>query len=80
MVCEKIIEQICAELAEDIDVEVCQKVKAHLLTCPECAQQLQAMRMTVHLYALLGEREVPQKIHERLALLLNLPCAESGKR
>ncbi len=79
MSCEKILDEICAELAEDINSDVCQRLKQHLKECPECAQQLQAMRSTVHLFTLLKDKEVPEKIHERLAMILNLPCKETLK-
>ncbi len=80
MSCEKILDEICAELAEDIDSDVCQRLKQHLTECPECARQLQTMRSTVHLFALLKEKEVPEKIHERLAMVLNIPCEEITNR
>jgi hypothetical protein len=79
MACDKILNEICAELAEDIDSEVCTRLKVHLQECPHCAQQLQAMRITVHLFHCLDDKEVPVQIHERLTRLLNLPALPIGQ-
>ena len=73
MVCDKILLEICADLAEDIGSELCARLREHLQNCPNCTRQLSTMRTTIHLYHCLGEREVPHSIHERLARLLNLP-------
>lgn len=73
MKCEKVLQQICAELAEDADSEICARLRNHLQECPNCSRQLSSMRTTIHLYHCLGEKEVPAQIHHRLAMLLNLP-------
>lgn len=72
MKCDTILKQVCSELAEDIDSEVCDQLRRHLQTCPACAGQIAAMRTAIHLYQGLGEQEVPAPIHERLAALLKL--------
>lgn len=72
MKCETILKQVCNELAEDIDSEVCDRLRRHLQTCPECSRQITAMRTAIHLYQGLGEQEVPAPIHNRLAAVLNL--------
>ncbi|HNW58759.1 MAG TPA: hypothetical protein PKI62_03690 [bacterium] len=73
MQCDKILREICNDLAEDIDSEVCGRLRSHLQECPDCTRQLSAMRTTIHLYHCLGEQEVPEAMHQRLAALLNLP-------
>jgi hypothetical protein len=72
MSCDKILQEICAELSEDVDSQVCERLRSHLQECPQCSQQLSSMRTTVHLYHCLGEQEVPRQIHQRLAKMLNL--------
>ncbi|HNY92075.1 MAG TPA: hypothetical protein PKM23_11180 [bacterium] len=73
MVYDEILLEICADLAENIDSELCARLREHLQNCPNCARQFSTMRTTIHLYHCLGEQEVPPAIHERLARLLNLP-------
>ncbi len=73
MACSKILEQICDELAEDMNSELCHKIKEHLEICPDCRNQVNSMRTTVNLYQCLKEKQVPQNIHERLVKLLNIP-------
>ena len=78
MLCHEILQEICADLAEDIDSELCARLREHLQNCPSCARQLSTMRTTVQLYHCLGQQEVPQPIHERLARRLNLPEGTSA--
>jgi anti-sigma factor (TIGR02949 family) len=72
MGCDKILQQICDELAEDIHSEVCESIRQHLATCPHCSQQLSSMRTVVQLYRCVKEQEVPSDIHQRLLTLLNV--------
>jgi len=71
MECERFLKEICNELSEDIDSEVCERLRLHLESCSDCRQQLAAMRNTVKLFHCLKAEEVPQQIHARLAVLLN---------
>jgi hypothetical protein len=72
MECEKILQQLCTELAEDINSEVCEEIRHHLQSCRACCEQLQSVRSTVALYRCLKEQDVPQAIHHRLMALLNV--------
>jgi hypothetical protein len=72
MECEKLLQEICNELAENMDSEVCERLRKHLESCSDCQQQLTAMRNTVKLFNCLKAEDVPQQIHHRLAVLLNM--------
>jgi len=72
MSCHKILQQICDDLSEDINSDVCDHIRRHLNSCPQCTEQLTSMRAVVQLYRCLGEREVPSSIHQRLVTLLNV--------
>lgn len=80
MACDKILHDICFELAENIDSELCSRLVTHLQECPHCSGQLSAMRNTVHLYHALAEPEVPPEIHARLTQLLNLSDCQPGEK
>jgi hypothetical protein len=80
MTCEQALQEICADLSENIDSEVCDQLRRHLQECPNCSQQLSAIRTTVHLYHCLWEQEVPQAIHQRLALMLNLTALTGAEK
>jgi hypothetical protein len=73
MNCDQVLKLLCDDLAEDINSEVCQKIKKHLQTCNNCQNQLNSVRNTVNLFKCLEEKDVPANIHERLSKLLNLP-------
>ena len=73
--CEKFLQQICDELAEDINSELCEKLRNHLEVCQDCRNQVMSMRRTVNLFKCLKEKEVPRDIHERLFKLLNVEDA-----
>ena len=72
MECEKILLQICDELSEDINSELCQEMRKHLQECPNCRNQLDSMRNVVTLYRCLKQKDVPPAVHSRLLTLLNL--------
>ena len=73
MECEKILQKICDDLAEDINSPVCQSIRNHLEGCPDCQQNLNSMRNTIQLFRCLEEREIPENIHQRLIKVLNIP-------
>ena len=72
MNCEKIVKQLCDELAEDVNSEVCLKIRQHLENCCDCRNQLASVRNTVNLFRCLEQRDVPENIHARLVQLLNV--------
>lgn len=73
MSCDDIIQQLCDELAEDIESPVCENIRLHLTSCPQCSRQLTSMRNAVQLFRCLRDQEVPSSIHHRLVTLLNVP-------
>ena len=50
MPCPDRIDQICMELGENIDSEVCRELRKHLEACPDCKTYVDSLRKTVHLY------------------------------
>ncbi len=72
MDCDQVLQQICDDLAENINSEVCAAIKKHLRTCDACRQQIKSMRNTVNMFRCLDEKEVPSQIHERLVKVLNV--------
>ncbi|MBN1998236.1 hypothetical protein JW935_11825 [candidate division KSB1 bacterium] len=72
MSCEKILKQICDELAEDINSETCEVIRKHLDECENCRTQLTSMRNMVALFRCLEDKNVPKNTHERLLKLLNM--------
>ncbi len=75
MECDEILNQLCEALAEDINSEVCEKIKRHLETCSDCRNQLSSMKNTVNLFKCMQEIQVPAAVHERLVTLLNVKSA-----
>ncbi len=72
MDCDKFIQQVCDDLAENIDSNFCESLKNHLEECEECRAQVNALRNAVHLYQCLDEKKVPPNMHDRLLKLLNV--------
>ena len=72
MECDKMIKQVCDELAENIDSSFCDSLKKHLDECDYCKAQVGAMKNAVHLYQCLEQKEVPGDIHHRLLKMLNI--------
>lgn len=70
--CEKVLKQLCDELAEDVHSELCNELKKHLQECEDCRRQMQAMRNVVDLFRCLKEQDVPTDVHRRLLKLLNV--------
>lgn len=74
--CEKLLKQVCDDLAEEVNSELCTELKKHLENCEDCRNQVESMRGTVTLYQCLKEKKVPQDIHQRLLKLLNVQDAD----
>ncbi|MDQ7052258.1 MAG: hypothetical protein Q9P14_05000 [candidate division KSB1 bacterium] len=72
MPCPEILEQICAELKENIDSPICQDLKKHLEGCPECRAYVDSLKKTVYLYRHLPEQTVPEEVQDRLYKVLKL--------
>ena len=70
--CEKLLKQVCDELSEDVNSEVCSELRQHLEECDDCRNQVESMRGTVNLFQCIQEKKVPRDIHERLLKLLNV--------
>jgi hypothetical protein len=70
--CEKLLKQVCDDLAENINSELCAELKAHMEGCEDCRNQVESMRGTVNLFRCLEEKNVPRDIHERLLKMLNV--------
>ena len=76
MECDDILIQICDELAEDINSEVCERLRQHLMSCDKCRTELTSMKSAVNLFRCLEDVEVPPHIHERLLEFLNAKASE----
>jgi len=70
--CEKILNQVCGDLSEDVNSELCDEIKSHLKECDQCRKEIESMRGTVALFQCLETRKVPIEMHQRLAKLLNV--------
>ena len=72
MECNKILKQVCDDLAEDVNSEFCESLKNHLDECEDCRTEIGAMKNAVNLYKCLENKKVPADIHKRLVSLLNV--------
>ncbi len=82
MDCIRTIEQICADLGEDIDSPLCQEIRKHLDECPECCANVDSIKKTVYIYRkVMKNKNVPEDVDTRLWKVLNLskPCSTSSK-
>jgi len=70
--CEELLKQVCDDLAEDVNSELCDQLRDHLEDCADCRNQVESMRGTVTLFQCLKEKKVPQDVHDRLFRLLNV--------
>ena len=70
--CEELLKRVCDDLSENINSDLCQKLRDHLQDCDDCRNQVETMRETVSLYQCLKEKKVPRDIHERLLKMLNV--------
>ncbi len=72
MDCLHTLRDICEELAEDIDSELCKEVQEHLKECPKCCAHVDSMRKVVYLYQKVNNEDVPEDVDKRLWKVLNL--------
>ena len=73
MDCNKVLERLCDDIADDIDAKLCQELALHIEKCEFCQNQLGSVKSTVKLFQCLKDQDVPETVHSRLAMLLNLP-------
>ena len=78
MDCENLLNQICDELAEDINSEVCESIRQHLESCEVCRTQVTSMQKAVLLFRCLEDKNVPPATHQRLLKLLNVMDIKKG--
>jgi hypothetical protein len=71
--CKEIIDQVCTELSEDINSDLCSELSDHLLECQDCQNNVLSLQKTIELYKCVGKAKIPTKVHERLMTILNLP-------
>lgn len=76
MECDKILQQVCDELAEDINSSFCESLKKHMEGCDDCRTHVGAMRNAVNLFKCLEQKQVPAEIHNRLVRMLNIEDIE----
>ena len=72
MDCLKTLQQICDQLAEDIDSSLCQEIKEHLESCPKCCAHVDSIKKVVYLYKNEIKTDVPDDVDNRLWKVLNL--------
>jgi len=64
--CHHFLEQICDELAEDINSPLCQEMQEHLNHCEKCCTSLESMRITVKLFKQIYNQKVPSDVDKKL--------------
>jgi hypothetical protein len=76
MNCLKTLEEICDQLAEDINSPLCLEIKQHLETCPKCCAHVDSIKKVVYLYQNENKADVPDAVDSRLWKVLNLQKPE----
>jgi len=70
---EKILQQICDFMGEDLDAPACKEVAEHIEKCPSCKIYLDTVKKTVILCRKLEEnKKLPKDVNQRLCKILNL--------
>ena len=66
--------QVCEQLGEDIDADLCAEVARHLEDCPDCRAQFDSIRRIVYLYRKeeTAQGPIPTAVKERLFKVLSL--------
>lgn len=70
--CNKIIEQICENLDEDLNSPFCKEIQLHLQQCPLCCAFVDSIKNTVWFCQKIIDEDVPQAVDSRLWKILNL--------
>jgi len=76
MNCLNTLQQICDQLAEDIDSPLCQEIKEHLEKCSKCCAHVDSIKKVVYLYQKECPADVPDAVDNRLWKVLNLQKPE----
>ncbi|MFO7737880.1 MAG: zf-HC2 domain-containing protein [Desulfatiglandaceae bacterium] len=64
--CRKYFQRISEYLDGELDVDICEKIEAHLDRCPECRECLDSLRRTIALCKKAAAEEIPAEASQRL--------------
>ena len=66
LTCKEFLQELSQYLDEDIDVELRNKLEAHINACPNCFVILDTTKRTVQVYKGMQPQVIPTDVHSRL--------------
>mgnify|MGYP001176760561 FL=1 len=79
MDCTEVLELLGDYLDEDARTELCQTIRMHLRSCPDCQLEVDTVRMTITLYQADRHITTPIVVSARLQQLLARAYREVGE-
>ena len=64
--CRGYFEKISEFLDDELEDDICEKIKKHLHDCPECQNCFGSLKKTVALFHDYPREEVPEEVRKRL--------------
>jgi RNA polymerase sigma-70 factor (ECF subfamily) len=64
--CKKYFGKISQYLDGELDAQSCEKIRQHLLACPECRHCVDSLRKTIDICRNMPKEEIPEEIRKNL--------------
>ncbi len=77
MKCEEIFEALSEYIDEEITIQKCREIEAHLEHCSNCRIVVDTLKKTVALYHAIPAENVPDEVRLRLHKVIRLENGES---
>jgi anti-sigma factor RsiW len=74
--CRELVEQLLEFVSNELPPDCCDRIRAHLGTCPLCVVLVETYQLTIHLTRKLPRAPLPAKFQERLRAALD-ECGQS---
>ena len=75
LTCKEFLQELSEYLDETLDVEIRQRVEAHITECPNCYVIYDTTKKTINVYKGIDPQRLPQDIHSRLMAALDRKMA-----
>jgi anti-sigma factor RsiW len=74
--CRELVEQLLDFLCDELPPECCERIRAHIGTCPPCGILVETYQITIRLTRQLPRHPLPPGLQERLRAALR-ECGQS---
>ena len=76
LTCKEFLQELNDYLDESIDLELRQRLEAHITECPNCFVIFDTTKRTIQVYKGMHQQNIPDDVRTRLMQALEKKCAQ----